>query len=45
MLDRALALVHTYARDHGRHRLPDRGWWLPEPDHEAVGRAAGAPSR
>ncbi|MEU7278214.1 LysR family transcriptional regulator [Streptomyces sp. NPDC045431] len=33
---RALELVHTYARAHHWHRLPDAPWWLPEGDRAAL---------
>ncbi|GAA3168770.1 MULTISPECIES: LysR family transcriptional regulator [Streptomyces] len=35
-LNRALELVHAYARTHHWHRPPSADWWLPQPDRDTL---------
>ncbi|MDH6129235.1 LysR family transcriptional regulator [Kitasatospora sp. GP82] len=35
-INRALELIHTYARTHHGHRPPVANWWLPNPDRDTL---------
>ncbi|MFE3650427.1 LysR family transcriptional regulator [Streptomyces sp. NPDC059122] len=35
-LNRALELIHTYARTHHWHQPPNADWWLPNPDRDTL---------